>query len=243
VEKIIEYLIIAGAAIIITIIFVIAAARGWLKNVKVSKDGLDFHGVEKRVKLSNFNKLLDEKIIELDKEVEAFSVSTIHNLRRIFKTHLDPIVSHPGEKRAISGAARAPLYDASRKNNFKFVLMPENIKKYIDGIMEEIKEEYEDATFEHGQYICPIHGGKCVEYPPFEALEELLREKIIYRWAVPLRNFQIETHRKKISLYKKYINSYQELGDEVRVKITEQCIEKNEKYITGLSRRPEAHEL
>ena len=45
---------------------------------------------------------------------------------------------------------------------------------------------------------------------------------------------QIEMHRKKIELYKKYIPAFQEIGDEDRVAICNSCIKKNEGYIDAI---------
>jgi hypothetical protein len=58
-------------------------------------------------------------------------------------------------------------------------------------------------------------------------------------WAVPIKQKNIDTCNKKIDLYRKFIKSFEELGDMVKIKVTEHCIDKNRNYIEAFVRKPE----
>ena len=233
---------VTGIIVFITVIF--ASSKGWLKTFKLSKTGFEYEGSEIRQKQSgSLNKLLDDKITEIDMDIKLYAIKIANALYDNLMPYLGMEIQHLGARRIIAGAVRQALYNIQLMNNFKIVLRPENFKSFISGVMKNVQTEYEEAIRDQKYYTCPIHGGGCFEYPKFIDIIPLVRERITHDWAFPLRNYQILSHEKKISLYQQFIPSFQELGDKVKVNTTQECIDKNIKYKEALERKPEGDEL
>ena len=79
--------------------------------------------------------------------------------------------------------------------------------------------------------------------PLAEGLIDTMKEKLVQNWAIPIRNKNKEICRKKIELYEQNIHDYKSLGDEVNIRIAEDCIKKNQEYIKALERKPEPGEF
>jgi hypothetical protein len=227
---------------IITVVFggilITGMIRGSIGSFKFGKDGIYFEGRKAKIlKLSNLNNILDNQIIKLDCEMIDVVILQSDKLRRNLLHFLNSFIKHPTAKRVIASAIRQPLYNAARRNRFHEVLRPSNTKEYMNKLMDEIKLEYADINIEQADFQCPIHGGSCIEYPAWEVYKEELRNLLIKEWIIPVREYRIKTSLKKIALYDQYITTYKELGDETRVAITQQCINKNKGYIDTLKEK------
>ena len=224
------------------IILIIANKLKWLSGFSIGKGGVEVKGVEKQFQSGTFNKLLDDQIQKLDTDLANYAISKANQLRRNFTRELIKNVSCVATHRALSSVLRFPIYEACRNNNFKLELKPENIKYYIGRIMREIIGEYEDFGIQQNQASCPIADHSCVSIPPAIDIFSDLEKHIINEWALPIRKKLIEICESKIKLYKQFIQSYMEIGDQVRIKIAEHCIDKNKNYISALKRNPEINE-
>jgi hypothetical protein len=235
--EVIKYLVIAGAIILGFILLIIGLKRGWFSSFHAGKDGISFEAKQKQLQSGNLNKTLDDSIAECDHDLLDTATSLADNLRRGLSRYLDSFIQYPSGKRTISGAIRFPLYNAIRRNKFKIVLRPENVESYLDKIMEDIAQEYDEVDAEQEKFVCPIHGGVCIDYPEWPVIKTPLRERIMKGWIVPLKQAVIETCKKKITIYEKHILIFQDIGDENRIAISKQCIEKNKTYIQELTKR------
>jgi hypothetical protein len=235
--EVIKYLVISGGIIFGFIFLLIGGKKGWFSSFHAGKDGISFEAKQKQLQSGNLNKLLDDSIVECDHNLLDKATSLADSLRRGLFRYLDSFIQYPSGKRTISGAIRFPLYNAVRRNKFKIVLRPENVEAYIDKLMDDIAQEYDEVDSEQDKFICPIHGGGCIEYPQWEVIKNSLREQIIKGWVTPLKQAVVETCKAKIALYEKYILTFKDIGDESRIAVSKQCIEKNQIYIQELMKR------
>jgi hypothetical protein len=230
------------------ILFVIFNKLGLISYFNLSKEkGITFDSkkeIEKKVESGNINKLMDDQINKLDNEMLDYALERSNNIRRILSKQLNTKIYCSSSRRALAACLRYPLYEASRRNNFKYVLRLENIKFYIDRVMKELAAEYEEFAIEIENTVCPVDNQKsCKQLPPIKDVFEDIKNQLIDQWAIPIRNAQIKTHHKKIDIYRQFTPSFDQLGDTVRVKVCEACIDKNTNYINALNRKPEVNEL
>jgi hypothetical protein len=254
--------IVCVTVIFALIIFAVGSKFKWFSSITIGKTGIDVKAAEikaaeivekkekekeqKQFESGNLNKLLDDQIIKCDIEAIDFALAQSNKLRRTLNNQLNHQVPCSGTRRSLAACLRYPLYEASRKNNFKEVLRPENAKEYINKILKEVKEEYQAFAIEMEMSFCPTAADssiKCPELPPLDSILGILNDALINNWLLPIRQKIIETCEKKIKLYNDFLLLYEELGDNNRIKITKLCIEKNMGYIKALSRKPEPGEL
>lgn len=225
-------------AIVIGAMLIIGMVRGSIGSVNFTKGEIVFKGRKAKVlRLSTLNKILDNQILKLDGEMVDFAITQSDKFRRDLLQLFSKYLKHPSAKRVIAGSIRIPLYNAARRNRFHEALRPSKTKEYLDNLIDEIKLEYADINIEQTDFQCPVHGGNCIEYPAWEAFKDDLRQMLTKQWAFPTREYRIKISQKKIALYEQYIVAYDELGDETRVLITQQCIDKNNKYIEALKEK------
>jgi len=230
------------------VIFIVASKMGWLESFSASKEkGITFEGkkaTEKIFESGNINKLMDDQIHKLDNEMLDYALERSNNIRRMLSKQLNTKIYCASSRRALAACLRYPLYEASRRNNFKYVLRPENIKSYIDRVMRELSSEYDEFAIELENNVCPVDGVKnCKQLPPLADVFEDVKSQLVEQWAIPIRQEQVRMHYSKISTYKQFMPSFEQLGDKVRVKVCENCIEKNTQYAEALKRKPEVNEL
>jgi hypothetical protein len=237
------------------IIFTIGSKFKWFAHLSISKNGLDVKAMEiikevqekqeeKQFESGNVNKLLDDQIIKCDTEIVDFALEQSNKLRKTINIRLNKQVRCSGTRRSLASCLRYPLWEAARKNHFKEILRPEHAKEYVNRLLKEIIEEYQMFAIEIEMAHCVVNSEiKCQELPSLDTLLEMLREEIITKWALPIRQFVICTCKKKIQLYKEFLPSFKDLGDNLRIKRSELCIEKNQNYINMLQRKPEPGEV
>ena len=247
-----KYLIICFFALMALIFIVVSVKRGWLKYFKISKDGVNIEvknrqkkkdEVQKKFESGNINKLCDDQILNYDNELVDYALELANKLRRTLNIKLNKQVGCSGTRRSLASCLRYPLWEASRKNNFKQLLRPENIKHYIDKLLRDVTEEYNAFAIEKSAWCANDNTLKCPDLPPLDETIKILKDEMITKWAMPIREKTIETCEKKSKLYKQFIPLYKDLGDDVRVLVCEHCIEKNEGHIKSLKRTPEDNEL
>ena len=206
------------------IIFGILASKGVLQNMEFGKGGVKVAGAEIRQRKSgNLDKLLADQITEIDTDVKEYATKTANALHDRLIKYFAPHIPDIGTRRLIAGTVRQALHNIHLKDNFKFVLRPENTMKFIADILKEVKAEHDE--------ICREIDG----FPPFaDVVLSIVRERITHDFAYPMRNYQILSHDKKVSLYNQYLPTFEELGDKVKVGTTKDCIAKNENYKKAL---------
>ena len=245
--EVLKWLIICSSVFLITLIFALGARFKWFSSLSLGKSGLDIKAkedekkeIEKKFQSGSSNYLMDCKIHELDNDLILFALDKSKTLRRAMTIELSKTVDCHSTRRALASCLRYPLYDASRKNNFKDKLCPENIKEYTDNVIKEMIYEYQDFAIEREMSRCPLSDkARCPELPSLDDLLIENRNQLINDWALPLRKETINTCKKKIEIYKTYIPVFEDLEDQVKIKVCLSCIDKNENYIKNLARKPD----
>jgi len=223
--------------------------KGWIGSASIGKSGASITAankkeVQRQYDTGTIKYNQDNEVKKYDDELTNFAIEKSDKLRRTLAIELNSRIICLGTIRALSGGLRFPLYDASRKNDFKEKLRPENIKAYMIEIIKEIVEEYKAFSIEREMSFCGNDAKiKCPELPSVDSLIDDVQKKIIENWALPIRSKNIEICYKKIALYKENIPKYKHLGDEVNVRIAENCINKNLERIRVLERKPEPGEF
>ena len=215
------------------IVFIVAAAKGVLQNLEFGKGGMKVAGSEVRQRKSgSLDKLLADQITEIDNAVREYSTKTANAMHDRLIKYFAPHVPDIAVRRLIAGAVRQALHNIPLKDNFKFVLRPENSSKFIADILKDVKAEYDE--------ICR----EVEDFPQFkDVILSVVRERVTHDFAYPMRNYQVLAHEKKISLYNQYLPTFEELGDKVKAATTRDCIAKNEGYKKALEGTPEGEEL
>lgn len=185
---------------------------------------------------------MDDQIVKLDNELVNYATQKSHELRRSFTRELASHVVCTSARRALVSVLRFPIYERCRNDDFKKELKPENIKFYVKRIIKDVCSEYEDFTIEQNNATCPIYSGACITITPLEEVVIDLEKRILEDWAMAIRRKQIDICEAKILLYRQFIDHFIEINDQVRIKRTEYCIEKNKTYIQHLKKTPELHE-
>ena len=224
------------------ILFLVAVKFKWLTSFSFSKSGIEIKQAEKRFQSGTINKLLDDQIHKLEMEMISFAIEKANDLKRSLIRQLVQEIQCSSTRRALVSALRIPIYEYARSSNFKGELKPDNIKYFVRRVMKDVAAEYEDFMIDHTGAKCPVTNEKCMDVPPLCEVMKDLENNIMQNWALPLRRKQVDICEAKIKLYRQFINSYTELGDQVRIKVTEHCIEKNKNYIAALIRKPELGE-
>ena len=135
-------------------------------------------------------------------------------------------------KRALAAAIRFPLYESVNNNHFTKELMPDRFDNYRQRILDQIREEYTGVLLVFDDFSC----AKGDELPDWDAAQIRI-EQLLDTW---LRNTclaQKECSQEKLDTYQEYQASFKESSDEYRKKIAEDCIAKNERYVTELTHR------
>ena len=244
---VLKWFVICFFSLIAFIILIIAIKKKWLSSLSLGSGKLSMAvkaaEVEKQFQAGTFNKLLDDQIKKLDDELTNFAIKKAHELRRSFTRDLFSQIGCTSSRRALVSVLRFPIYERCRINNFKQELKPENIKWYVKRIIKDVKAEYEDFAIELTDAVCPIYKNSCAAIPLIDDVITNLEKRILEDWALPIRRKLIEICESKIALYRQYIDHFIEIGDSVRIKRTEYCIEKNKNYIVSLKRHPELDEI
>jgi len=239
-----------GCFVIIGLVFfIIANMFGWIKSFKAGKDGIvyeanDKKAIEKKFESSNLHNLMNQQIHKLDIEMMDLALTKSNNVRRVLTKQLNTGVYCASSRRALAACLRYPLSESARRNNFKYVLRPENMKRYIGEIMKELSSEYEEYSLEVDNNMCPMGLEKhCKQLPPLSDILDDVKQQIVKNWAIPIRQEQIKTHYKKISVYKQFAPLFEQLGDLVMKKVCEKCIDKNQVFAAALERDPDPNEI
>ena len=233
-KEVLKTFIICGFSFAGFILLIMASKFKWLSGFTIGK--LNVKGViDKQYQAGTSNKLLDNAIDGLDKDLITFAIKKATDLRRSFTRRLFEKISCNSTRKALVSALRFPIYEACRTNNFKEELKPENIKAYVSRIMKEVADEYGDFALEHSVAICPKTNEKCSAIPSIEDIYKELEAELLEDFALPIKKKQLDICENKIKLYKQYITTYKEVGDFVKIKVAEHCMKKNENYIASLN--------
>ena len=242
-----------GLTAIMFIIFMVmllpAMKKGYIKSFSFSRAGFDVqaadstnevHPLDKNLLIYDQNAMLHKAIVDLDGKMIDMAILQTNHLRRKLLYKLDDLVKHPFSRHTISSVICEPLYRAARRNKFRVVLLESNIDKYINGLIEDIKLEYADYDNQQSNFTCPSQDGmKCGDFPLWKDLDEKLRikETLLEEWAWLLRNYRIKNSQEKNEVYGEYLQKFRALGAQFSIAKTEQCITKNNFYISELSKR------
>jgi hypothetical protein len=245
--EIIKTLLICGTTIFALIFFAVGSKFRWFRNLSIGRNGLQVQAAErekeKQYQSGNLEHLLRDHIQKCDVELMDFALEKATMLRRSISIELNKDIGCSSMRKALSSSLRYPLLHAAMRNNFKYVLRPENIKFYIERLMKEINFEYEEFAIEHAISYCKVDDNKkCPELPLWESMSEVLVQRLLNDWALLIKQKNIDICHKKIDLYRNFIKSFEELGDTVKVKVAEHCIDKNREYIEAFVRKPELRE-
>ena len=221
---------------------VIGKARIDVQGMDVAADGgaKEAHPLDKNLLIHDQNATLYKAISDIDGKMIDKAIIQTDQLRRKLLYKLGDLVKHPFSRHTISYAICQPLYHAARRNKFRVVLLESNIGKYVSGLIEEMKLEYADYQNQQSNFTCPTQEGqKCGDFPPWNDLDERLRikETLLEEWAWILRNYRIKNSQEKNEVYGEYLQKFKALGAQFSIAKTEQCIAKNNFYISELTKR------
>jgi hypothetical protein len=236
-----KIIIICFTALCILIIIAIGAKNKWFTSMSIGKSGMSLEAkeVEKEFQSGNIQQLMNEQIFKCDEELILFAIEKANYLRKTITNHIAEHFTCIGMRQAITGVLRFPLYTASRQNNFKSQLQSKNILWYVERLMTEIKTEYEEYTLLQNMAHCIVDEKKCPQMPEVNDIMKIIQYEVLYNWALPIRRKTVDICNKKIETYRQFIPSFIELNDQVRIKVTEHCIEKNKNYIEILTKKPD----
>jgi hypothetical protein len=237
----IKTIIICFTALCALIIISIGAKNKWFSSMSVGKSGITLESkeVEKEVQSGNIQQLMNEHIHKCDIELVDYAIERANYLRKTIANQLSKHFACLGMRHAITGVLRFPLYNASRQNNFKTQLKPEHILWYIERLIQEIKTEYEEYALLQDMSFCIRDEQKCPQMPEVGKILSIIEDEILNNWALVIRRKTVDICNKKIEVYRQFAPSFHELNDQVRIKVTEHCIEKNKNYIEALVRKPD----
>jgi len=239
--EILRLFIISTAVIVCLVIVIVAGANGWLRSILINRDGIGIESAkretENRYESGNLHKVMNDQIHKLDGEMIDFALDKSNDVRKHLARQLNTHIPCVSSRRALAAALRYPLYEASRRNNFKHALRRNKIGPYIDQLMRELSSEYETYSVELENNTCPVNLARnCKNIPPLADVFDGVRYQLVNHWANPIRNEQIDTHRKKIKVYLEHAPIFEQLGDIVMVKVCRDCAAKNQDYIRELQR-------
>jgi len=242
----IKVVVICFTVLLLTIISIIAAKNKWFKGFEIGKHGIKMETAPSEDVINTEYQggfLLNQmngRIRSLDMELTNFAIEQSHYLRKTLTNKLSKHICCNGIRRAVSAVIRFPLYDASRRNDFKTQLKPENIMGFTERLLKEITTEYEEYSIIQDMSRCVMDATKkCPSLPEVHDISNTLSHEVLCNWAVPIREMTIEICGKKIKVYEEYLEAFDKIEDQVRRKIAEYCIEKNKGYIETLSRTPD----
>ena len=240
-DVVLESIVICIALIAVLCLFIFASSKGWIKHLKFGfgKSAMEVQGVEKQKRSGALSKLLYDQGASLDREMDDYLIKAINGMHDKLIRYLGNEITHPGGKRLISAIVRNAVFNVLRRSDLKIALRPENFRGVINSCMLEINIDYDDGTRDNKFSECPIHKSNCFDFPSFEKIKSLIRDRLIQDCGYPLRNYQIRVHEKKIDLDRQFIPSFAELEDFIRADVAKEDIDKNKLFIDALSRKPE----
>ena len=224
--------------------------KGYIGKFSLGKEGLTVEAIQaiKKIEgedlaqaiepkdMADLSQILTDQIIQIDEKMVDFAIHQSDVVRRKLLYFLDSFIKFPLGKQTISEAVRHPLYNAARRNKFRKMLTPINMPKYINALLQEIKLEYAAVEAEHTGFLCPINqNSNCINLPPWQNLEDQVRDLLLKDWAYPIKEYRIKISQDKIDRYNEYLKIFKILRDEFNVAKTQQRIKKNECYISELS--------
>jgi hypothetical protein len=133
---------------------------------------------------------------------------------------------------ALSSALRFPLYESVANNHFTTELMPDSYDEYRHRIVASLKDEYIAIYLAARETKCHEDDVKS-----WEEAKDIIIKEIADSWLKQICRECMRTCEKKVAIYRKYLPLFEDAGDDYRVKIVKDCINKNEVYITALQRR------
>ena len=236
-----RYFIVSISCLLGLLLFIIAIKKKWLASITLGKGGIDVKAaeVEKKFQTGTFNKFLDDSIVKLDHELINYAVQKSHELRRTFTRELASQIECTSARRALISVLRFPIYERCRNDDFKKELKTENIKYYVKRIIKDVRAEYEDFVIEKNNAVCPLYNNSCTKIPPMKEVVIDLEKRILEDWALPIRIKNISICEAKIKLYEQFLDHFTASNDQIRIKRTEYCIEKNKAYIAALKKNSE----
>ena len=131
-------------------------------------------------------------------------------------------------KRTLSSALRYPLYESIGNNHFTKELMPGQVDKYRQRILDSLKDEYEELCLMSEEGSCANN-----ELPPWKTASVII-EQFLDMWMRETANLVQDCARQKREVYKKYLASFTKSRDGFRISIAKSCIEKNTRYIESI---------
>jgi len=213
---------IAVLLILFAIVLVVLVRKLGVKNIGPIK--LEQHGNSTMFNMNN------EK-----SEIEKICRRQMRHITNGLKTHINNIFIEmsicPVARVAISSAIRFPMYESIANNHFTTELMPENYDPYRSRIIEMMRDEYIALFAVSMDMQCNRE-----TLPPWDNVSEQFIG-CIDLWLKRISREVMLCCEKKLTVYYRYLNDFEDTKDMYRIGIVKKCIEKNEMYITVLKRR------
>jgi len=227
-------------AVLVGIILVfILIMSGRLKKASASKDGgiqLDMNPDEKEQRdnaRAEADYFMRRRIDEIDESLKTTAKLKTQELRKPILAAVAGTGLCTPALHAIASDLRGPMYLAVDENNFKERLSKGQREEYIEEKIQALQEEYEDLVKETRTDPCAVGPSASIAFPAWPEVEPRLR-LAVESWADRITLAVIDACRKKITVYQEYLPAFEDAKDQRFVKITQDCITKNAKYIEDL---------
>lgn len=215
--------------------------KGLVRKMGVSKDGgisLEMGAVDDRVdKRDGTKHFMDERISEIDDRLYADIKAKTRALRRPFMRAVDGNGLCSAARNALGFCLRDPLDQAVDYNNLKGKLSVTNRAGYYREKLGELYNEYTDMVEESKTEPCTAGPVAIITFHAWAEVEPKLLS-ILESWGKSIAELIIEACEAKISVYDEYRPQFETDKLEYLVKVCDDCIEKNRRYISWLQDKP-----
>ena len=187
---------------------------------------------------------VESSVYEMNRDnhnIDKGTESRIRNITGSLETRLNNIFFEAGvcpvSVIALTYSALQPLYSSVANNHFTTVMQPNNRENYLNGILRSIEDKYRSTYNAMMNFHC---GDKNGNMPKWEEQKnendspKVRVQKFLDEWVDSVTTEVIKACLKKIELYKSYESAFK--GNAYRTKILNDCIAKNEKYVSLLDR-------
>lgn len=214
--------------------------KGLVRKMGVSKEGgisFEMGDVDDRVdKRDGTKHYMDERIAEIDDRLYADIKARTRALRRPLMRAIDGNGLCSAARNALGFCLRDPLDQAVDYNNLKVKLAVSNRSGYYREKLNELRDEYSDMVEESKADPCTAGPDAIITFHPWAYVEPGLLS-ILEMWGRSIAILIVQACEAKISVYEEYRPEFEAGGLKYLVKVCDDCIEKNRRYISALAER------
>ena len=212
-----------------TVLVLVAIVALFLKNMGVVQFGS--FTIKKEQEGQSINHSMDDENNDLDDLLKSRLRQMTNSLRNRIVNMFGGYDSCDVVPIALAAALRYPLYESIGNNHYTKELMPSSFSGYRQRMMMSLQDEYISI-----EKISKKTGCGSNRLPELDEVSQKI-EQFLDIWLRDVVFHVRDCSEAKISVYKKYLEYYEFNKDAHRIKITEDCIAKNERYVLELNER------